>query len=620
MRNSIFTGIAILVLALVIAVAVWFQVTAMDALRFQTENLMKQVNELRDKMEVMGRERPAAQVPTAIAATPTAAALPPFANREFFDPAAIPGGTMRDASAQDTQNMNLLINNDNILGELSGLVCSSLAERNFVHPEKFEPVMAASWTISPDKMTYRIKLRKGILWHDFTDPVTGKEWKDVEVTADDFKFYIDVIKNPEVDCAPARVYLDGIDKVTVINPYEFEVKWNKRYFLSEEITLGLTPLPRHLYHAYPGPFDGKKFNDDDARNRILIGCGPYRFDSWTKGQRMILKRWEKYFGQRYGAMPPIKEYSFEIIKHPNTQFQALVSGSIDTLGLNPEQWVTRTDTKEFGPDGFIGKYRYPGRRYFYIGYNLTNPLFKDKKVRQALTCLVNRERILKEVYYGLGRIVTGPFFIDSPYYDKTVQPWPFSVEKAKRMLAEAGWKDTDGDGILDKNGKPFKFTVLQVANSPIQQKMLPIIKEDMARAGIEMNIQTVEWSVYVQRLEKKSFEVCCLGWALSFEGDPFQLWHSSQADKPQSSNHVGFKNAEADRLIEAYRTSFDLQERIELAHRFHQLLHEEQPYTFLISPDLLLAENKRFHNVRVFPAVGVPTTIQWTKPTATDGE
>jgi len=615
MKNSPFTGIAVLILAIIVVLATYFQVTATDSLRFQVETLMKQVNDLRDRVETLKKTAPVAVAATqpAVGAQPAPAALPPFANREFFDPAAVQGGTMRDSSMVDTQNMNILINNDNTLGELSGMICSSLAERNYAHPEKFEPLMADSWTISSDKMTYRIKLRKGILWHDFKDPVTGKEWKDVEVTAEDFKFYVDVVKNPDVDCAPMRVYLDGIEKVTVINPYEFEVRWNKRYFLSESVTLNLTPLPRHLYHAYPGPFDGKKFNDDDARNRILVGCGPYRFDSWVKGQKVVLKRWEKYFGQNYGAMPPIKEYTLDIIKHPNTRFQALTSGTLDMLDFTrmPEQWATRTGGKEFGPEGFIAKFRYPGRPYYYIGYNQNNPIFRDKRVRQALTCLVNRERILKDVYYGLGRIVVGPFMVDSPYYDKSIKPWPFSVEKAKQLLAEAGWKDTDGDGIIDKDGKPFRFTILQTANSTIQQKMLPILKEDMARAGIDMSIQTIEWSVYLQRLEKKSFDVCSLGWGASFDSDPYQIWHSSQADQPQSSNHIGFKNAEADRIIDQYRVTFDINERIRLAHQLQQLLHEEQPYTFLISPDTLTAENKRFHNIQVFP-LGIPSNIQWT--------
>lgn len=533
-----------------------------------------------------------------------------IANLEFYDPKAQEGGRMITAISADTKNMNSLVNNDSTVSTFWGIAYDSLAERNYKNLEEFQPMLAESWKISEDKMTYTIKLKKGVLWHDFTDPVTGKEWKDVEVTAKDFKFYVDAIKNKDTDCAHLRVYLKDLEKVEIINDYEFKVHWSKKYFKSMEITLGLTPLPKHLYHAYKGPFDGKKFNDDHKRNRMIVGCGPYRFVKWDKGQRVIFKRFEKYYGKRYGIMPPLKYMVYDVIKHPNTRFQALLSKDLDSVGLTPEQWVSRTDSKEFGKDGFLDKYEYPRRAYYYIGYNLKNPLFKDKRVRQALTHLVDRKKILKDVYYNLGRIVTGPFFIDSVYYDKSVKPYKFSVEKAKELFKEAGWTDSDGDGILDKDGKKFEFAILQVANSSIQKKMLPIIKEDMAKAGVVMKIQAVEWSVLTQRLENKSFEVCTLGWTSALAPDPTQLWHSKEADKKASSNHIGFKNKKADELIEKIRVTFDLQERIKLCHEFHRLLHDLQPYTFLISPNALQVINRRYRNVRVFSG-GIPDKIMW---------
>ncbi len=532
------------------------------------------------------------------------------ANAEFFDPNAEFGGRIITAATADTNNMNFLINNDSTVSTFWGICHASLGERNFEHPEKFEPMLAKSWSMSPDHKVFNIKLRKGVLWHDFTDPVSGKEWRNREVTAHDFKFYLDVIKNPDVNCNAIRVYYNDIDRIEVVSDYEFKVYWNKEYFLSTSLTLGLQPLPRHLYHAYPGEFDGKKFNDDHQRNRLIVGCGPYRFLRWDKDQRVVFVRWENYFGRDLGIMPPIQYRVFEIIKHPNTRFQALRAGSVDRMGLTPEQWVQYADMPEFA-DGQLRKIKYLGRSYSYIGWNQKNSLFQDKRVRQALTHLVNREKILRDVYFGLGIIVTGTFFAATPYYDQSVEPYPFDIEHAKKLLSEAGWSDSDGDGILDQDGIKFEFAIMQVANHSIQQRMLPIIKEDMAKAGIRMTIQTFEWSVYVQRLEQKNFDACTLGWALSYESDPYQLWHSSQADKTHSSNHIGFSNPEADRLIEEIRRTFDVDKRIELCHEFHRLLHEEQPYTFLISADSLLAQSNRYRNVRVF-ASEIPGVIMWT--------
>ena len=508
--------------------------------------------------------------------------------------------------------MNYLLNNDATLGNaLMPRVMDSLGVRAYDDLNKFLPQMAESWNVSPDGLRIRVKLRDGILWHDFTDPVTKKEWKDVPVTSEDFKFYVDVVKNPKVDAAPLRTYLSDLDSVRVINDREFEVIWKKRYFLSLDMTLSLSPLPRHLYHAYEGPFNPERFNGDNERNRILVGCGPYRFIKWDKGHRILMTRWEKYYGARYGTMPPVKELAFDVIQHPNTRLQALLSKDLDAAPLTPDQWIHRTNSREFGPDGFLRKFKTSQLVYNYLGFNLSNPLFRDAKTRVALSHLVDRDRIVKDIYYGLAVPVSGPFFPDGPAYDKSIKPYSYSPELAKKLLAEAGWRDEDGDGVLERDGRKFKFTLMYPNANETYKRMLPIIKEAMAKAGVQMELLGLEWSVCVQRLEKKSFDMCALGWSGGLNPDPFQLWHSSQADVEGSSNHIRFKNAEADRLIESIRVTFDASERQKLYHRFHRLVHEEQPYIFLFAPADLNALNSRYRNVREFP-LGIVDTILWT--------
>ncbi len=610
-NKNTFFNLLLLAIVIILAVTGMALVKSVDLLRFRSEKIIDDLGRLNDKISSL--QKKINESPERFSGTASIRAdnILTIANKQFFDPDAQNGGRLIATSSADTKNMNSIINNESFVSTIWDYAFDSIGERNLEHPEIFEPKLAESWTLSDDKMTYTVKLRKGILWHDFSDPVSKKRWENMEVSSHDFKFYVDVIKNEDVDCAPARSYLIDLDKIEVVSDYEFKVIWKKPYFLSESVTFGLIPLPRHLYHSYEGPFDGKKFNDDHERNRMLVGCGPYRFEKWDKDQRIILRKWDKYYGRQYGIMPPLDNLVFEIIKDPNTQFQSLLATKIDKMALTPEQWVKRTDIGQFDEEkGELKKFKYPGRSYYYIGYNYKNPLFQDKKVRQALTHLVDREKILRDVYYGLGRITTGPFFMDTAYYDKSIQPLPFSVGEAKRLFAEAGWKDTDDDGILDKDGKKFEFTILSVSSNEIQQRMVPIIKEDMAKAGVVMNISTLEWSVYIQRLENKSFDVCTLGWAMGFESDPYQLWNSTEADKPASSNHISFRNKEADRLIEEIRVCFDMDKRIELCHKFHRLLHEEQPYTFLVTPYSLVAQNKRYRNVRVFPG-GIETRIMW---------
>ena len=607
-RNLYLNVVATIALLVLLFFGIAF-VSAVDSLRGSVERLRSSVDSLENKLQAKAVQTVQAQ-PQA-AATSAQAKQEAFANAEFYDQNAVSGDRFIAPLMSDTKNMNNLINNDATLAAICGDITEDLADRNYKDIDKFQPVLAESWSVSDDKLVYDIKLRKGVLWHDFKDPVSGKEWKDVEVKAEDFKFYVDVIKNPDVDCAPMRVYLNDLQKVEIISDYEFKVYWAKPYFEALEITLGLQPLPRHLYHAYDGPFDGKRFNDDSERNRIVIGTGPYRFDSWGKGQRVVLRKWEKYYGRELGVMPPIDIKIFDIINHPITQFQSLTSKGVDEMSLTPDLWVNRTNTPDFGPDGFLLKVKYPGRMYNYIGYNLRKPLLQDKRVRQAFSHLIDREKIIKNVYFDLARSTSGPFFIDSAFYDKSIEPPEFSVEKAKAILKDDGWADTDGDGILRKNGQKLEFTAMYPNANPNYPKILPIIKEDMAKAGVQMNLMGLEWSVVVERLEKKDFEACVLGWSMGLSPDPYQLWHSSQADVNSSSNHIGFKNAEADKLIEDIRSSFDMQKRIELCHKFHALLAEEQPYTFLFSPLSLMAINKRYHNIQVFPT-GVPERILWT--------
>ena len=523
-----------------------------------------------------------------------------IANLQFFDKNAVSGGRLIRAIEAEPPNLNPIVCNEATASQLYGLCSVSLAARNWEKPEEYLPMLAESWTISKDHKKYRIKLRRGALWQRYTDPVSGREVPPREITAEDFKFFIDVIKNPKVNCAPLRVYYQDLDKVEIHSPYEFTVTWKKAFFGSMSSTLGLSPLPRHFYLKEGEKFDGSAFNDDHIRNKMIVGCGPYRLVRWDKDRRLLFERNPDYFGNAYGIAPSLEYLVFEVIKHPNTRFQALGGKKIDQLGLTPDQWVRRADVPMF-KNGSVRRLKYLLPSYTYIGYNQKNPLFRDKRVRRALTMLIDREKIRKDIYFDLAENVNGPFFPGSSYYNKNIKNLPYSQEGARKLLAEAGWRDSDGDGILDKNGEKFTFTMLQIATSSIQQKMMPMIKESFAKAGIDMKLQNVEWSVYIRRLEERSYDACCLGWMSNFDPDMYQIWHSSQRSSG-GSNHIGYANAELDKLIIKMRETFDMSERVRLAHRISEILHDDQPYTFLFCPYSLVALSSRYRNVRVFPA------------------
>ena len=604
MGQSVFVKVMLFVIAVILLVGFYLLIDAVDVFRLREEVLVREIQAARAEVTQLRKSVEEGRFTVAtsgdVAVSP---ARPKFANEEIRDPDAEDGDAIITTTQSETANLNSIINNESQVADFWSMTYDALATRNLLEPDRFEPLLAERWEISDDKMAFTIHLRKGVLWHDFTDPITGKRYENVEVTAEDFKFYIDVIRNPKIPCTPIRNYFKDLKGIKVLDKYTFQVLWKERYFRSVDLTLGLTPLPRHFYQ-FP-PDKPEDFTENFKRNRMIVGCGPWIFEQWEKGKAFYFRRNENYYGLR----PHLKRRIIKVIKEPNARLLALRNGQVDRVGLQPEQWMDQTSDAAF--KSRFNKFRYYRRVYYYIGYNLRLDLFKDRRVRVALTHLVDRQRIIKDVLRGLGRVVTGNFYIDSPYYDKAIQPYPFDIPKAKALLGEAGWRDTDGDGILDKAGKKFEFAFTIVANSKTFERVAEIVQDDFAKAGIVVNVIPLEWSVYTQRMEEANFEVCALGWAMGWEADPYQLWHSSEVGKEKSSNHIGFKNAEADSIIMTARREFDLQERIKLYQRFHRLLHEEQPYTFLFIPYSLVAQDKRFRNAKVYPIGGMDIDSFW---------
>ena len=599
MNSSAYLKFILTVLTLSVIIFGYLGISAIDRLHRVNVKLLEKL----ENVTVTAAEK---TVPAAVE-KPVGAA-PDIANLKFYDPNAVSGGRLIQAIEAEPPNLNPIICNEASASRFYGLCSAALAERNWENPEIFQPLLAESWKMSADHKVFHIKLRKGVLWQRYTDPVTGQEVAPKEVTAEDFKFFVDVIKNEKVNCAPLRVYYQDLEEIKVLSPYEFTVKWKKAYYGSVASTLTLTPLPRHFYLTPGKPFDGAAFNDDHRRNKMIVGCGPYRLVKWEKDRRLVFERTPDYFGTAYGIAPRIETLVFDVIKHPNTRFQALAGKKIDQLGLTPDQWIRRADVPMF-KNKSVSRLKYLLPSYTYIGYNQKNPLFRDKRVRRALTLLVDRKKLCRDVYFDLARIVNGPFFPESRYYNRNLKDLPFDPAQARKLLAEAGWRDADGDGILEKDGQKFSFTMLQIATSSVQQKMMPIIKESFAAAGIDMKIQNVEWSVYVRRLEERRYDACCLGWMSGFDPDMYQIWHSSQRGAG-GSNHIDYANPELDKLIVQMRETFDVEKRIKLAHEISAILHEDQPYTFLFCPYSLVALSSRYRNVRVFPS-GLASEAFW---------
>ncbi|MFB6372568.1 MAG: ABC transporter substrate-binding protein, partial [Bradymonadaceae bacterium] len=238
--------------------------------------------------------------------------------------------------------------------------------------------------------------------------------------------------------------------------------------------------------------------------------------------------------------------------------------------------------------------------YYYVGWNSDKALFSDKRVRKAMTHALNRRGIIKNVLHGLGELQTGPFYYDHPANNPNVEPYEFDLEKSKKLLDAAGWTDDNGDGVREKkvdgDVKKFEFSILAY-NKPTTRSYLSVYKEDLRKIGIKMTPRPVDWPTMQKKMNEKDFDAYTGGWALDWGIDPYQIWHSSQADIPKGSNRVGFRNERADEIIETLRETFDKKKRMELYREFHKIIHRQQPYTFLYAPKTVYAWQPRLENV-----------------------
>jgi peptide/nickel transport system substrate-binding protein len=466
----------------------------------------------------------------------------------------------------------------------SGKIYETLVKRDNKTLEII-PLLAESWEVSEDKLTFTFHLRRGVKWHD-----------GYPFTAHDVVFSYEKIMDPEVDAPHLRAYYKDIKSIEAIDDYTVRCSYSKPYFLALEFCGGIPIVPKHV-------FEKGDFNTNPA-GRAPIGTGPYRFVKWNTGEEIILDRNEDYWGKK----PYIKGIVFKIISDPTVALQVLKREEIDLTGLTPIQWARQTSSQRFKKN--FRKLSYFTPNYSYIGWNTRRPFFSDKRVRRAMTHLVNRELILEKILYNLGEIVTNPFYIYSPEYDHSIKPYPYDPVEAKKLLDEAGWVDHDGDGIRDKDGVKFEFEFLIPSGSITAEQIATILEEELKKVGIRMRIRRLEWAVFVKHLEERRFDAVTLAWSMGVESDPYQVWHSSQAER--GSNFVGFKNDEADRIMEQARKEFDKAKRVRLFRKLAKIIHEEQPYTFLFCRKSTVALHKRFRGVKVYP-LGIDP-LEWYVP------
>jgi peptide/nickel transport system substrate-binding protein len=499
------------------------------------------------------------------------------------------GDTLIEASIGDIQGLIPNITSDGASHEVGGLVYSGLVKRD--KDMKLVPNLAESWELSQDCLTLTFRLRKDATWHD------GHPF-----TAADVRFTYEAMIHPKTPTAYKEDFL-AVRSLETVDPHTVRITYPKPYAQALE-AWGMWMLPRHLLAEAAG----RGRLREAPQNRQPVGTGPYRFLEWKTGEKVVVTANPDYFEGK----PYISRVVYRIIPSQATIFLELKAKGVDFAGLTAIQFKRQTEYPAFRKA--YTKYQYPANAYTYLGFNLKDPRFADRRVRQAFAHAINKQELMDGVALGLAREATGPYKPGTWAYNPDVARYAYDPVKAKALLMQAGWRDTDGDGVLDKDGKPFAFTILTNQGNEERKKIAEIVQQRLKEIGVVAEIQVLEWAAFIKEfVKKRRFEALILGWGIGLDPDQYEIWHSSKTG-PDDLNHISYANPEVDRLLELGRASCRQGDRKKHYDRLQEVLAEDQPVIFLYFRDALPVVSSRVRGIEPSPNGISHNFIRWYVP------
>lgn len=495
------------------------------------------------------------------------------------------GDWLVQAFGVNLKTLTPFISTDAYSAEVQGYILESLLSRN---PEslEWEGLLAESWEVSEDGLTFVFKLRDGLTFSD-----------GMPLTAEDVAFSFSFIMNEAINAPRQRSYYSKMKSVVALDRLTVKFQFKEPYFNALSLAGGLAVMPKHFYEPYL-----EKPNDFNQSKGLLLGSGPYRLEdprSWTPDKGMVeLRRNPRYWG---AIQPSFDRLVWRPIENDSARLTTFRNGDIDSYSSRPIEYRKLVEDQDLVKQSEHWEYMSPVAGYYYIAWNQQRngkpTRFADKRVRQAMTYLIDRERIIKEIYLGYGEVAISPFNASSKQHDPKLLPRFYDEGRGRQLLREAGYEDRNGDGVLeDATGSPFEFELVYAQSSEDTGRMVLFIKDILARAGILLKPKPSEWSVMLDMMKKRDFAAITLGWTSGLETDLYQIFHSSQiADA--GNNFINYRNAELDRLIEEARATVDETKRMPLWRAAENELYEDQPYTFLMRRKSLIFIDRRIKNV-----------------------
>lgn len=491
-------------------------------------------------------------------------------------PAPAPGkqAALVVALAAEPVTLNPVLLADQVSFTVSGLVCRGLT--------RFRPDLtvvgdlAAAWALSPDGKRLTFRLRRGVKWHD------GRE-----VTAQDVVFTYEAVTSPQVP-APLSSQFGPVQAVRALDDYTVAVDYREPYGSAlESWSLGL--LPHHQFRERPVT--------DPAFGRQPVGLGPYRVSSWQPGQYLELEAFPAYFA----GPPRLARLHLVFLADPAARFLALKAGRVQMLELSPAQYAVIRRQPEEWPR--VALHRCPGSRYSFLGFNLLQPRWQDRRVRLALSMAIDRGALLQGVLHGLGRLTASLYPPDTYYYHPNLPLPEYNPARARAALTELGllpWPQ-DRPLILSTNYENKEHLALA-----------EIIQRQFADLGLPVQIRTYDWVTFRHVvIEQRQFDLVLLSRSYLPDPDLYPLWHSSQTRKG-AWNFLSYRNPEVDRLLEAGRRTLDPVRRRQLYCRLQELMRDDPPCLLLFAADTVYAVPKNLRGLQPGPLEIFHNIHEWS--------
>lgn len=498
------------------------------------------------------------------------------------------GGVMIDAMIGEPSGLISMIAGEAAAASITANIFNALLKYNA--DLDIEGELAESWQVSNNKKTITFTLKPNLQWAD------GQP-----LTSEDVLFTWQLVVDENTRSPYASDY-QLIDKAEAPDPLTFKITYKQAYAPALNSWASLHILPKHL------------LKDQDIRTttfaRKPVGSHYYQLDQWNHGENIRLSRNPK------SVLGPakIEQLVSRMIPDKSAQFLELMADNIDSMGLDPIKY-SRIIPARPALKKKLNLYKELGNSYSYLGFNLKHKPFDDVRVRKAINYAIDKQEIIDGVYLGLGINIASPYKPGTRWSNPKLTPHPYDPNKARTLLKEAGFEDADGDGILERNGKPFAFEIITNQNKE-REKSAVIIQRRLKQVGIDVKIRALEWASFISRfINTGDFDVVILGWGLGLDPDQYNIWHSSQ-QAPGQFNFVGYANPTVDKLLEQGRVEFDPEKRMALYHEFAKVLLEDSPIVYLSAGYGLTAMHKRVQGIaNPTPPAGVGFDSQkWYLP------